>query len=187
VARSKQQGPNGEEQEVQVDTHKNKDDEDEGDVFWSMGEMAHMSALRSLALRALSRALSLVQNTRAWRTMISEHEDVVWTGLALPTALKKDLAGASRPPSASSLSSQHATSVHDAALAATCLGLLLGITPTTPKRAIIDEPYRQGVLKDLERAAHIGSSIHPVLHEAAKTAYERILLASQQQQQQQKQ
>jgi hypothetical protein len=117
--------------------------------------------------------------------VISEHEDVVWTGLALAMALKQDLAGASRPPSSLSSQQQHATSIHDAALAATCLGQLLGMTFLTPcKRAIDKEPhYCQEILQDLERAAHIGSSSHPVLHKAAKTAYERILLASQQQKQ----
>jgi hypothetical protein len=132
----------------------------------------HVGLLRSLALRTLTNALTLLSEHQApllefllKGTAAASH----WCSDACIQALSDDLLGASRPPTlVLHVSSSRLASPHEAVMAVQCLGVLGAHNAAARKRILM----HRSTLTLLERARHVGRSTHEKLHQEVVRVYE---------------
>lgn len=136
----------------------------------------HASSLRSMALRVLVNALTLLsihQRTVLQSLLLhgggssSSSHTGLWTSHALIQALTDDLQGASRPPTAVLHSTGRLASCHEACLAVQCLGVLAEHNVEAQRMILQND----STLLWLERARTVGRSTNMVLYEHAEKVY----------------
>ena len=140
----------------------------------------HAGALRSLALRVLTNALTVVvanhHHHQAAVARFSNNSDydswllhAQWTSAPLIQALTDDLQGASRPPAVVlAHGNSRLASAHEAVLAIRCLGAL-GALSSTAQECILQN---EETLSLLERARQVGRSTHERLEQEASRVYD---------------
>lgn len=127
----------------------------------------HVGRMRSLALRVLANALTILSEYQATvlenllRTKLSH-----WTSNELIDALAEDLQGSYRPPTAA----PRLSTPHEAVLAIRCLECLSKHNTATAKYILAN----QGALTLLEGARAVGRSTHVLLHELSSQVYEEL-------------
>lgn len=127
----------------------------------------HVGRMRSLALRALTNALSILSTYQPTvfenllRTRISQ-----WTSTEFIDALVEDLQGSYRPPTAA----PRLSTPHEAILAIRCLECLCKHNDATANYILDNE----GALTLLDGARTVGRSTHVLLHELSSQVYEQL-------------
>lgn len=127
----------------------------------------HVGKMRSLALRVLANALTILSEYQA--TVLENllcNRVSQWTSEELIDALIADLHGSYRPPTAA----PHLSTQHDAALAIQCLGCLSKHNVSTAEYIVAN----QGALSLLDGARGVGRSTHVLLHELSSQVYEQL-------------
>ncbi|GAX26379.1 hypothetical protein FisN_2Hh203 [Fistulifera solaris] len=133
----------------------------------SIDDDIHVGKMRSLALRVLANALTILSEYQA-DVLENLLRDRIprWTSEQLIDALVADLHGSYRPPTAA----PHLSTQHDAALAMQCLGYLSKHSVSTA-RYIESNP---SALSLLDGARTVGRSTHVLLHELSTKIYEQL-------------
>ena len=130
-----------------------------------LGNESHGGEIRSLALRALSNALTLIatQKPRILQNVLSVQAPQL-IGLPLLDALLEDVQGATRPPAV--VAGTRLASPHESALAVHCLHIL-GEHSDAVAEYVLTEERMEALLK----ARNVGKSTHRVLEQCAEEAY----------------
>lgn len=132
------------------------------------GDEHHGGSMRSMALRALTNALEVLDchQPKILAAILNQYTSGL-TSLALITALVDDLAGASRPPAV--VAGTRLASQHEAVYALKALRLL-GRSSSTARRRIANE----STLNMIAKARDAGASTHAVLAEEARLSYQQL-------------
>eukprot|EP00549_Striatella_unipunctata_P007892 CAMPEP_0118704598 /NCGR_PEP_ID=MMETSP0800-20121206/19331_1 /TAXON_ID=210618 ORGANISM="Striatella unipunctata, Strain CCMP2910" /NCGR_SAMPLE_ID=MMETSP0800 /ASSEMBLY_ACC=CAM_ASM_000638 /LENGTH=470 /DNA_ID=CAMNT_0006606519 /DNA_START=118 /DNA_END=1530 /DNA_ORIENTATION=- len=124
----------------------------------------HASTMRSLALRVLSNALTILARERASvLTSVLMTHGSIYASVEMLSALLDDLSGATRPPSVLF------ASAHDAALSCKCLAVLMDYSKEACKR-VVTLRSKTGVLDAFDRAEEVGALSHTWLERQARCA-----------------
>lgn len=143
-------------------------DAEDANAATNGGDEHHGGIMRALCLRAFTNSIGLVAEHQP--TLLKSILDVQSRHLVSPgfiAALLEDLAGAIRPPAV--VQGTRLASVHEAALACRCLGLLGEFSESAKKQILNDS-----VLASLEKARAVGRSTHDVLADEADRTYTRL-------------
>lgn len=133
-----------------------------------MGDEFHGGHMRSMALRTLSNALSLLSthNPMLLYNTLSSHGAALLSEELFQALLEDAAGGAGRPPGI--VGGTHLASPHEAAIAIRCFRLLGQAHPKGKQRLIKHKRY---ALELLEKCYFVGQAIHEILEQEAKRTY----------------
>lgn len=130
----------------------------------------HGGVLRSLALRTLANALSVMSkyDGDSLRSILSD-ESCPFVTEGFLVALAEDLQGASRPPAI--VTGTRLASPHEAALAAMCIGILCQHSDVASRILVPPKQDKQPVLDALQKAERAGKVSNVMLEREAERAF----------------
>ena len=147
--------------------------DDDQDV--TVGDEHHGGGLRSMALRALCNALTLLEDQQPHiLKSVLQVQSPQLSQAPLIQALLDDVAGCSRPPAV--IFGTRLASPHEAALAVRCLRILGAHSPTAKRRMLLPTSHHHipVTVLLLDKARMVGQSTHQVLAHEANQAYHEL-------------